>query len=67
MRMADGSFKCRKLNNLKVSEDNTKHTFLSFKNNLPQNCINRLVKIGLIDPVLEKKQQLKANIYIPTS
>ena len=35
MRMADGSFKCRKLNNLKVSEDNTKHTYLSFKNYLP--------------------------------
>ena len=62
MRMADGSFKCRKLNNLKVSEDNTKHTFMSFKNDLPQNCIDRLVKIGLIDPVLENEYGYKTAI-----
>ena len=48
MKMADGSFKCRKLNNLKVSKDNTKHTFMSFNNDLPQNCIDRLVRIGVV-------------------
>ena len=62
MRMADGSFKCRKLNNLKVSEDNTKHTFMSFKNDLPQNCIDRLVKIGLIDPIIENQYGYKSAI-----
>ena len=61
MRMADGPFKCRKLNNLKVSEDNTKHAFLSFKNDLPQNYY-RLPKIELIDPVLEIKYGRKTAI-----
>ena len=62
MRMADGSFKCRKVNNLKISKDNTKHTFLAFNNDLPQNCINRLVKIGMIEPIVENEYGYRSAI-----
>ena len=55
MKMADGSFKCRKLNNLKMSKDNTKLPFMSFNNDLPQNCIDRLVKIGVVEPVVQNE------------
>ena len=46
-RTAEGKFQCRKLNNLKESKDNTKHTFKDLPNNFPQECIDILIKCGL--------------------
>ena len=46
----DGKFRCRKLNYLQVSEDNTKHTYQAFNNDISQECLDRLRKIGMIDP-----------------
>ena len=60
--MADGSFKCWKLNNLKVSKDNTKHTFMLFNNDLPQNCIDRLVNIGVVEPVVQNEHGYRKEI-----
>ena len=39
-----------------------KNTFLSFNNDLPQTCIKRLLKIGLIDPIHENKYGYKTEI-----
>ena len=36
---------------MNICKDNTKHTVMSFNNDLPQNCIDRLVKIGLVEPI----------------
>ena len=51
VRTGDGKFRCRKLNYLDISTDNTKHTFMSLPNNLPQDCLNRLIKIGMINEI----------------
>ena len=44
-------YKCRKLDNLKVSKDNTKHTFQSLPNEIPDECIQRLIQIGIVEPI----------------
>ena len=46
-----GVFKCRKPNNLELSPDNTKHVFKSLPNDYSLECLDRLVKIGLIEPI----------------
>lgn len=50
-RTDNGNFRCRKLNYLDISEDNTKHTFLPLPNTLPKDCLDRLIKIGMIDAI----------------
>ena len=62
MNMANGSFKCRKLNNLKVIKNNTKHTFMSFNNDLSQNCNNRLIKIGVFEPIVQNEHGYRKEI-----
>lgn len=47
--------RCRKLNNLKVSEDNTKHTFRKLPNEISDECKERLVKIGLAEDIEEEE------------
>jgi predicted GIY-YIG superfamily endonuclease len=44
-------FKCRKLNNLKVSKDNTRHTFQSLPNEIPEECIQKLIQVGIVEPI----------------
>ena len=46
------SYKCRKLNNLKVSPDNTKHCFIpiSTSESYTTECIQKLIDIGLVYP-----------------
>ena len=46
------NFKCRKLNNLKVSTDNTKHTFLEFETDFSQDCIQKLIGCGLAGDIV---------------
>ena len=43
----DGTTRCRKINNLKASKDNTRDTFIKLLNNYSDACIERLVHIGL--------------------
>ena len=45
-------FQCQKLNNLKVSPDTTKHCFIPLPNNHSPDCVEKLVKIELADPIL---------------
>eukprot|EP00957_Ditylum_brightwellii_P113099 8625527-Ditylum_brightwellii.AAC.1 len=47
--VAPGVYKCRKLNNLKVSWDNTKHTFMPLPNNTSNKCMKQLAQIGLAE------------------
>ena len=51
MMVAPGVFRCRKLNNLEVSPDNTKHVFKPLPNDYSLECIERLIKIGIIEPI----------------
>ena len=44
-------FKCHKLNYTKISPDNTKHCHIPLPNNHSPDCIEKLVKIGLADPI----------------
>ena len=54
-RIGDGdgpeNFKCRKLNNLKVSPDNTRDSYISIETKRNKECIDRLIKIGMADPI----------------
>jgi len=43
----DGSLRCRKMNNLHISKDNTRDTFIELPNKYTDACIDRLVKCGL--------------------
>ena len=42
-------YKCRKVNNLDASKENTKHTFQDLPNEIPEECIDRLKQIGLVE------------------
>ena len=53
-KTADGTMKCRKLNYLDVTKDNTKHTYLRFADDLPDDTLKRLVQIGMIEEVTVK-------------
>jgi len=55
-----GVFCCRKLDNAKVSPDNTKHVFKPLPNNYSLECLNRLVKIGIIKPIQVKEDGYEA-------
>ena len=50
-RVGEDKYKCRKWNNLKMSKDNTKHTFKRLPNDMSQACTNRLIQIGIIQPL----------------
>ena len=54
-RTGDGdgpeNFKCRKPNNLKLSPDNTKHCFIPISVKPSPECIEKLVAIGMADPI----------------
>ena len=47
--MTPGVFHLRKLSNLKVATDNTKHVFKSLPNDYPASCIDRLMHVGLVE------------------
>ena len=47
--VAPGVFRCRKLNNLEVSEDNTKNTYKLLPNDYSDECRECLAKIGLAE------------------
>ena len=51
VKTSDGKFRCRKLNYLKVSNDNTKHTYQDLPNKIPKECLDRLRQIGMVDPL----------------
>ena len=57
---APGVFHCRKLNNLKISPDNTKHVFKPLPNDYSSECLERLVKIGIIEPIQVTKDGYEA-------
>ena len=42
-------YQCRKLDNLKISKDNTKHTYQALPNDISEDCKERLVQIGLAE------------------
>ena len=49
--VSPGVFRCRKLNNLKISPDNTKHVFKALPNDYSLECLERLEKIGIIEKI----------------
>ena len=55
MRMGPGdepkNFKCRKLNNLTVNPNPAKHYFLELVKSHNSECVQRLIQIGLADPI----------------
>jgi predicted GIY-YIG superfamily endonuclease len=53
MRTGPGpnDFRCRKLNNRLISNNNTKHTFKKLPNDYSSECINKLIKIGIASPI----------------
>lgn len=57
-----GVFCCRKLNNLEISSDNTKRVFKSLSNNYSSECLERLVKTVIPEPI----QVIKDGYKIPS-
>ena len=45
----DGSYRCRKIDNVKASADNTKHQFIPLPNDYSIPCLKILESIGLTD------------------
>ena len=43
--------RCRKLNNNKISKDNTRHKFMDLPRNWSEDFVNRLIKIVLLETV----------------
>ena len=43
--------KCRKINNNRISKDITRHTFMDLPNKWSDDCVNRLIKLGLAEIV----------------
>jgi hypothetical protein len=58
--VSPGVYKCKKLNNLKVSHDNNKHTFKALPNQYSLECLDRLVQIGLVDQIVVTKDGYEA-------
>ena len=48
VKTTSGKFRCRKLDYLEVSTDNTKHTYKEFNIEIPKECLDKLVKIGMV-------------------
>ena len=46
------NFKCRKPNNLRMSPDNTQPCHIPLPNNHSAECIEKLIKIGLAEPIV---------------
>ncbi len=51
MAVGDGVYKCRKVNYLRETLDNTRHVFKPLPNDYSMECLERLVKIGLVEPL----------------
>ena len=49
------NFRCRKINNLKISPDNTKNTYISIESKISQECMDRLIQIKLAEPIIKNK------------
>ena len=48
VRRPDGTFRCRKIDNVKASPDNTKHMFETLSNDYSVPCLRILEEIGLL-------------------
>ena len=60
VRDGPNSLKCKKLNNLIVSPDNTKHIFKDLPNQYSLECLERLVQIGLVENIIVSKDGYEA-------
>eukprot|EP00957_Ditylum_brightwellii_P212251 15367136-Ditylum_brightwellii.AAC.3 len=49
--VAPGVYVCRKLNNIHVTSDNTKHVFKPLPNNHSKTCLEQLIQCGLVLPI----------------
>ena len=49
VKRPDGSLRCRKLDNLQISKDNTKHQFMPLPNGYSLQCLQILERIGLTE------------------
>ena len=58
--VSPGVHRCKKLNNLKVSPDNTKHIFKALPNQYSLECLDRLVQIGLVERIIVTKDGYEA-------
>jgi hypothetical protein len=50
--VAPGKYRCRKMNYLDITPNNTKNNYLPFPNELPETCKLRLEQIDLIEPIV---------------
>ena len=57
--LSDGAFRCRKLNHLLITNDNTKNTCLPSPNEISQDHICWWIKIGMIEPIEVNSNELK--------
>ena len=49
VRRADGTLRCRKIDNLRATPDNTSHQYIPLPNNYSVECLKVLDKIGLLE------------------
>lgn len=49
VKKADGEFRCRKIDNVRASNDNTSHQYMDLPNNYSVPCLKILERIGLTD------------------
>ena len=66
VKTLDGNLRCRKLDNLKVSKDNTRHEFMSLPNFFSVECSRILDKIGFMEEIVldsdENNKVLKSSL-----
>ena len=56
MAIGNGVYRCRKLNNTKISVDTTKRVFMPLPNDYSMEYLDCLVKIGLSNPLMIEKE-----------
>ena len=49
VKRADGQLRCRKIDNVRASSDNTSHQYMNLPNNYSVPCLKILERIGLTD------------------
>ena len=49
VRRPDGTFRCRKIDNVKATPDNRSHQYIPLPNNYSVECLKVLDKVGLLE------------------
>ena len=55
--------RCRKINNNKILKDITSHTYMDLPRNWSEDCVDRLIKIGLAEIISQSEYKREVKYY----